>query len=81
MVSESRLLLLDHESPGVASVEPSPHRGIDSLSDYGLNYGQGVVAGVYEQVVWPQCVKTRCQGDVLALLGTRGACRPAPEGR
>ena len=42
-------------------------------------HGQGVVVGVCEQVVWPQCEKTgvSLRGDVL---GTRGACRPA-EGR
>jgi hypothetical protein len=41
--------------------------------------GQGVVVGVYEQVVWPQCVKTRCQGRRVGDTGCL-QCRPA-EGR
>ena len=36
-------------------------------------HGQGVVVGVYEQVVWPQCVKTRCQGRRVGDTGCLSA--------
>ncbi len=34
---------------------------------------EGVVVGVYEQVVWPQCVKTRCQGRRVGDTGCLSA--------
>jgi len=36
-------------------------------------HGQGVVVGVYEQVVWPQCVKTRCEGRRVGDTGCLSA--------
>ena len=36
-------------------------------------HGQGVVVGVYEQVGWPQCVKTRCEGRRVGDTGCLSA--------
>jgi len=38
------------------------------------------VVGVYEQVVWPQCVKTRCQGRRVQVGDTARGCLSAGGG-